>query len=162
MQIPRQHAQEQNISRGSPFTHFSILRPHILADGQNSAEENNGQTQLEDWVTWIKRATRDVEKAMREHNVSNWTHEIARRKFRWAGHIARRDDGRWTKLMLQWSASGRRCQGRPCTRWSDSINKYFSGLTSSPVHSATWIMKAQDREYWKQAEEHYIKFCRLR
>ena len=107
----------------------------------------DGETALEDWVPWIKRATRDAELAGRAHNVPNWVEEVARRKFRWAGHVARRNDGRWTKLVLQWSISGRRDRGRPVMRWSDSVEKFFSGVVGSAVGAETWIGKAQDRDY---------------
>ncbi|CAH2263440.1 jg13904 [Pararge aegeria aegeria] len=45
-------------------------------------------------------------------------------KWRWAGHIARAKDGRWTEKILHWyPREDRRPRGRPRRRWSDDIIK---------------------------------------
>ena len=115
---------------------------------------------LEDWLTWFRRATHTAETARKEHNIPDWVDEVAVRKFRWAGHVARRDDGRWTKVVMEWSLVGWRAQGRPVSRWVDSINKYFSGVVGTPVGAASWIAVAQDRDKWKLLEDDYVNFCR--
>ena len=53
--------------------------------------------QLEEWVDWIIRATEVAEQAMRAFEVPDWVDEVQKRRFRWAGHVARRNDGRWTR-----------------------------------------------------------------
>ena len=120
----------------------------------------DGEKNLEDWVSWIMRSTRTAVKVSREHGVRNWVEEISRRKFQWAGHVARRTDGRWTKVMLDWSLTGCRAQARPLTRWCDSLSKFFTGTAGRPVGGSSWIAAAQDRDYWKQMEDDYIEFCR--
>ncbi|KAK6749350.1 hypothetical protein RB195_001764 [Necator americanus] len=41
-------------------------------------------------------------------------------KHRWAGHIMRRIDDRWTKRTLEWIPRDAKCpRGRPPTRWGD-------------------------------------------
>ena len=36
----------------------------------------------------MRRSTREAEAVQQQHNVKDWVEEIARRKFRWAGHVA--------------------------------------------------------------------------
>ncbi|KAI8436342.1 hypothetical protein MSG28_004376 [Choristoneura fumiferana] len=61
---------------------------------------------------------------------------IAKLKWQWAGHIARRTDGRWGQKVLEWRPrTGRRAVGRPPTRWSDDLVK---------IAGSRWMRKAQD------------------
>ena len=84
-----------------------------------------GETVLEEWLPWFRRATKEAEKARRDHHIADWVDEVARRKFQWAGHVARRTDGRWSQFLLQWAVFGSRQQGRPRTRWTDSLVLWF-------------------------------------
>ena len=43
------------------------------------------------------------------------------RRFRWAGHIARMEEGRGTFKMLTGEPTGKRLLGRPRRRWEDNI-----------------------------------------
>lgn len=66
-------------------------------------------------------------------------------KWRWAGHIARLKDNRWTARVTSWGGpSGTRKKGRPATRWTDDI-----------VHTAGkhWMETAKDRDAWNSLEE---------
>lgn len=63
-------------------------------------------------------------------------------KKRWAGHVARFKDNRWTIRTTDWYPRDRkRKQGRPNTRWEDSLRKSIGPL---------WKRAAQDRERWKR------------
>ncbi|KAK6749693.1 hypothetical protein RB195_001978 [Necator americanus] len=45
---------------------------------------------------------------------------VSKTKHRWAGHIMRRIDDRWTKRTLEWiPRDAKRHRGRPPTRWGD-------------------------------------------
>ncbi|KAK6763456.1 hypothetical protein RB195_023957 [Necator americanus] len=45
---------------------------------------------------------------------------VSKAKHRWAGHIVRRIDDRWTKRTLEWiQKDAKRPRGRPPTRWGD-------------------------------------------
>ncbi|KAI8437485.1 hypothetical protein MSG28_011804 [Choristoneura fumiferana] len=74
-------------------------------------------------------------------NVTDIARRIARLKWQWAGHIARRTDGRWCQEVLEWRPrTGRRAVGRPPTRWSDDLvkiagsgcGKHKTGLSGEP------------------------------
>ena len=61
---------------------------------------------------------------------------ICRLKWLWAGHIARRTDGRWGGKVLEWRPrTGRRSVGRPPTRWSDDLVR---------CAGSGWMKKARD------------------
>jgi hypothetical protein len=54
--------------------------------------------------------------------VTDIAQRIAKLKWQWAGHIARRTDGRWGGKVLEWRPrAGRRSVGRPPTRWTDDL-----------------------------------------
>ncbi|GFO28616.1 endonuclease-reverse transcriptase [Plakobranchus ocellatus] len=68
-------------------------------------------------------------------------------EWRWAGHIAREKDNRWTKRCTEWQRrSGRRDKGRP-RRWIDDIRR---------AAGPQWQRNAQDRRKWKTSAEGYI------
>ncbi|KAG7308870.1 hypothetical protein JYU34_006132 [Plutella xylostella] len=74
---------------------------------------------------------------------------VAELKWEWAGHLARREDGRWTKAVTEWwPRDGRRAVGRPPARWSDDICK---------VAGKQWIRAAQDRKNWRTNKEAYTQ-----
>ena len=57
--------------------------------------------------------------------------------WRWAGHIARMKDNRWTKRCTEWQPRrGKRSRGRPSRRWQDDITR---------KEGTTWNRKAADR-----------------
>ena len=103
---------------------------------------------METWAEWIQRVTHQVEAACRTLGVKDWVEEQRRRKWKWAGHVARRSDGRWTKEVLNWSPEGWRKRGRPVIRWSDFLDDFVSsqmGLSEKGM----WEVLAQDREGWR-------------
>jgi Reverse transcriptase (RNA-dependent DNA polymerase) len=75
--------------------------------------------------------------------------KIKKLKWQWAGHIARIQDNRWTKLATEWiPLEGKRKQGRPAARWEDDIRK-FQGVT--------WMREARNRKEWCQHGEAFIQ-----
>ena len=117
-------------------------------------EFEHGELVLEDWVHYISRATRIAEDLFEKANLSNWVVESRRRKWRWAGHVARRHDHRWSHEVLQWTpAGGCRNQGGQRTRWVDDINAFFKfHFESAP---GEWIIAAQDPSTWKEHEDKF-------
>lgn len=67
-------------------------------------------------------------------------------KRRWAGHVARFKDDRWTARTTNWiPRQFKRSRGRPALRWEDPIVK---------VAGKTWKRDAQDRELWSYCDLH--------
>ena len=62
---------------------------------------------------------------------------IKRRKWKWAGHVARRSDDRWTTSVTSWwpRESGKRSRGRQKKRWKDDFKK----------SAKDWWQHARDR-----------------
>ncbi|GFO05735.1 endonuclease-reverse transcriptase [Plakobranchus ocellatus] len=73
---------------------------------------------------------------------------IQRQKWRWAGHMARDKDNRWTKRCTEWQPkSERRDRGRPEARWMDDIRR---------AAGPQWQRKAYDRRKQKTSAEGFI------
>ena len=71
-----------------------------------------------------------------------------KQKWKWAGHISRMKDNRWTKRCTEWQPRReKRSRGRPSRRWQDGITE---------KEGTTWIRKATDRRQWKTLMEGYI------
>ena len=82
--------------------------------------------------------------------VTDIIEKIKSLKWMWAGHVARRNDGRWTSAVLNWTPRDvKRPRRRPKDRWNRDIIKYLG---------VTWQREAQDREKWKMLGEAYIRY----
>ena len=46
---------------------------------------------------------------------------IKSRRLRWAGHVARMEEGRSAFKILTFTPAGKRLLGRPSRRWEDNI-----------------------------------------
>ncbi|KAI5708080.1 hypothetical protein M8J77_016020 [Diaphorina citri] len=77
----------------------------------------------------------------RRTGVKDVGEEVWMKKWQWAGHVARMNPEKWTKLCYEWyPRDGVRRAGRPTTRWRDSLHKAVGPL---------WTHEAQNREHWK-------------
>lgn len=88
------------------------------------------------------------EEIRRRTKVADAIEQIARSKWRWAGHVAR-DDVKWTKRIMQWRPrETKRSIGRPQARWRDDIQRRAG---------KNWMLAAQDRHSWREMEEAYVQ-----
>ncbi|CAE8646981.1 unnamed protein product [Polarella glacialis] len=123
-----------------------------LIDFNNDEED---QEQLEPWLDWIKRLTHTAEDQMRMEGIDDWVRQQRRRKWQWAGHAARRTDGRWSTTIIHWTPTdGRRRVGHPGKRWIDCIDHVMSRCSN--VGRGDWFLLAQDKPTWKQYESNYV------
>ena len=107
---------------------------------------------LEPWVDWIKRATHFAEDMLAESGGESWVLAQRRRKWRWAGRVARLDDNRWTKQTLLWEPpAGERRVGRPNRRWADAFASFFDSFDG--VSGSDWYVYAVNAEEWKALED---------
>ena len=84
---------------------------------------------------WIRDKTR----------VEDVSQRIRLSKLRWAGHVARLNDNRWTARSTAWQPRlFTRKRGRPRIRWRDDIVSNFG---------PAWHRVAQDRKVWKSFGE---------
>ncbi|EYB84107.1 hypothetical protein Y032_0323g2508 [Ancylostoma ceylanicum] len=75
-------------------------------------------------------------------------------KIRWAGHVMRLNDHRWTRAVSDWTSRNvKRTTGRPPTRWSDFFTKSFKErydtLRVSRTDRTHWTTLARERDKWK-------------
>ena len=111
----------------------------------DNSDDECDEDGLETWTDWIRRVTHRAEQEAAKANVTDWVQEQRNRKWRWAGHTLRRDDGRWTRKVLEWTPTGRRSVGHPARRWEDGIKEYLQ----SQSYSLPWAQLANDRKLWK-------------
>ena len=95
-------------------------------------------------MTWLPDTSPSRSKAKRlvsqETGMRDIINAIRKAKHRWAGHIARPSDNRWTIRATEWTPRGwTRKQGRP--RWRDDLSRQFG-----PV----WLRLAKHRHLWDQ------------
>uniref|UniRef100_A0A8R1ICE9 Endonuclease-reverse transcriptase n=1 Tax=Caenorhabditis japonica TaxID=281687 RepID=A0A8R1ICE9_CAEJA len=82
---------------------------------------------------------------------------IKKKKLGWAGHIMRRNDGRWTRLVQEWYPIGeKRPVGRPRMRWSDSLKEQISLFDGNHLKTH-WSTIAKDRMAWKAVIRDHIR-----
>ena len=79
--------------------------------------------------------------------VTDIVQYLSNTKLKWAGHIARMKDNRWTVRSTGWQIKCVRSVGRPKRRWRDDI-VWQQGTV--------WTRIAKDRERWKTLAEGYI------
>jgi len=65
---------------------------------------------------------------------------------RWAGHVARMEEGRSAFKILTGKPTGKRPLGRRWRRWEDNIRM---DLEEIGVSAGSWVDSAQDRNYWR-------------
>ena len=111
-----------------------------------------------------KRVTSEISEVMGKIGIPDWGEEAYRCKWRWLGHICRRNDDRWTRKILGFEPDdGYRKPGHPVQRWEDSIlkftNDHLNAHGTSNIGLHTLAALAQNREFWKQCEEDFVKYC---
>lgn len=90
----------------------------------------------------------------RRTRVKDVVNAIYESKKRWTGHVARMKDNRWTQRTTDWyPRDKKRKQGRPNTKWEDSIIKSIGVF---------WKRTAQCREIWKHCDlQHWREITRV-
>jgi hypothetical protein len=82
--------------------------------------------------------------------VMNPLQHILKSKLRWAGHVARRTDSRWTTKLMEWyPRDWKRPVGRPPMRWNDSLRKNYCTRDNDGKIVEYWTTRAKDRNQWK-------------
>ena len=79
-------------------------------------------------------------------SLSFWDRVIKYRRLRWAGHVARMEEGRSAFKILLGEPKGKIPLGRPRRRWEDDIRM---DLKEIGINTRDWVDLAQDRDYWR-------------
>lgn len=109
----------------------------------------------ETYIEWMRRSTHVAEMLYSRSGGECWAKQQRRRYWRWAGHVARSLDGRWSSRLLYWHPSGSRRPGRPVKRWADDLDAFFKQQMGSKP--GEWICHAVDRQGWKAFEEEFVQ-----
>jgi len=80
------------------------------------------------------------------YRLPNIVKVIKSRILRWAGHVARMEEGRSVFKMLTGKPTGKRPLGRPRRRWEDNIR---IDLEEIGINAGNWVNSAQDINYWR-------------
>ena len=65
---------------------------------------------------------------------------------RWAGHVARMEEGRGVRKVLVGKPEGKRPLGRPRRRWENNIEMDLQEVGRG---CEDWMELAQDRDRWR-------------
>ena len=65
---------------------------------------------------------------------------------RWAGHVARMQEGRSPFKIITVKPTGKRPLGRPRRSWEDNIRM---DLEEIGISAGNWANSAQHRNYWR-------------
>ena len=113
-----------------------------LAATQRKMERSMLGVKWDDMKTneWIRDQTK----------VKDVIETVKEKKWKWAGHVARMKDRRWTVEITDWRPmDGKRGKGRPKKRWRDEMDSYWG--------TVAWKEKAQDRGGWKLHAEAFVQ-----
>jgi len=130
-------------------------------EAEDSGEEVEAEDLFEEegetWVEWIRRSTDIAEKSLKKAGIDDWVVGQRRRQYKWAGHVTRRTDRRWSCQLLDWTpVGGARSVGRPRRRWADRLTSFFD-FTGLGKDAWRWI--AEDRDEWQRHEDGYCHGC---
>ena len=67
-------------------------------------------------------------------------------KIRWAGHVARMEEGRSAFKILTGKPTGKRTLWSPRRRWEDNIRMEIDEIS---INAGNWVDLSQDRNYWR-------------
>ena len=71
---------------------------------------------------------------------------IKSKRLRWAGHVARMQEGRSAFKIVTGKPTGKRPLVIPRPRWGDKIRMK---LEEVGISAGNWVDSAQDRDYWR-------------
>jgi hypothetical protein len=89
------------------------------------------------------------------YSLPNIVRVVKSRRMRWAGHVARIEEGRGVHRVLVVRPEGRRPLGRPRCRWEDNIKRDLQELGGD---CGNWMERAQDRDRWRALVNTVLNF----
>ena len=89
---------------------------------------------------WRRLHNEELHSLYRSPNI---VRVIKSRRLRWAGHVARMEEGRSAFKILTGKPTGKKPLGRPRRRWEDNIRM---NLEEIGINAGNWVDSAQDRD----------------
>jgi sorting nexin-29 len=93
---------------------------------------------------WRRRHNRELREIAKMPTIVQW---ITSQRLRWAGHVARMEEGRMIGNIARGTPEGRRPVGRPRMRWRDNVKRDVGALGAETPED--WWDLAQSREQWR-------------
>ena len=84
--------------------------------------------------------------------VTGIVQQVTNTKWKWAGHVTRMKDNRWTIRSTEWQIKGVRSVGRPKHHWRDDIVEQqgaASGVALTQKNCVFYAKKEQATQIWK-------------
>ena len=118
----------------------------------------------EDYVTWIRRATRKAENLAHEAGVKDWVKSYLQQKWKWAAKVVNMPQERWAKQTTLWrdhdwwreqKTSPHTTRARPghFHRWENDFIKFAASKGYE-----SWTQIAQNAGQWSALQEEFIIF----
>ena len=92
---------------------------------------------------WRKLHNEELNDLYSSHNI---VRVIKSRRMRWAGHVARMEEGRGVHKVLVGKPEGKRPLERPRHRWEDNIKMNIQEVGRG---CGDWMELVQDRDSWQ-------------
>ena len=92
---------------------------------------------------WRRLHNEQLQNLYRSPNIVRVIKSI---RLRWAGHVARIEEGRSAFKFLTFKPRGKRPLGRSRRRWEDNIRM---DLEEIGINERNWVDSAQDGNYWR-------------
>ena len=89
------------------------------------------------------------------YSSPNIVRVIKSRRMRWAGHMARMEEGRGVHKVLVGKPEGKRPLGRRRRRWEDNIKMDLQEVGRG---CGDWMGLAQDRDSWRELVSTVMNF----
>ena len=80
------------------------------------------------------------------YRSTNIVRVIKSRILRWAGYVARMEEGRRAFKILTGKPTEKRPLERPRRRWGDNIRMDLEEIV---INAGNWVNSAQDWNYWR-------------
>ncbi|CAH2242587.1 jg14123 [Pararge aegeria aegeria] len=110
------------------------MKQHRLGPTLGSVIEDRGGLCSDPWIRFP---------------ITDIVQRAAALKWNWVGHIRRRENGRWSRVILDWQPrTGHRSIGRPPARWRDDIVKAVG---------KNWMQLTSNRPRWRANEKALVQ-----
>ncbi|GBP05698.1 Putative uncharacterized transposon-derived protein F52C9.6 [Eumeta japonica] len=124
---------------------IDYIQEYVYLGKQVSFNKNSNKEEVNRRInsTWKNEDIR------RKTRLTDALEQALRLKWKWAGHLSRYADKRWSLQTTKWvGPAGKRSKGRPLKRWADNIKE---------LAAKDWLTLSQNRDKWKELEEAFTR-----